>query len=120
MSSLLSGCAVDANKPETNYCPWSNDNSRWGSDRPDWSNALLAKAFGLKEEAANYVTGGQLDRSRVYDNKGHIIEVVRNQRGITSVQDFTAACYLTPNGYAQRQVGVYSYHDLIQMKVLKY
>lgn len=117
---LAAGCASNDSRREVNYCAWSQDSSRWTANEPDWKNAFIASAMGLNERASQAVLGGFLKRDRVYDNQGHMMEVVSNDRGIVHVEDFTAGgCYLTPKAHYERQVGVFSYRDLVQMKIIK-
>ncbi len=119
MALLLLGCASGKKVQELNYCTWSLDNSRWAAHRPDWSNAFIASLFSQSDTALQHITGGQIKRENVFDNEGHVIQVTSNNLGIQTVEDLTSQCYLTPIAFEERKVGVFSYQDLVLMKVIK-
>jgi hypothetical protein len=116
---LFASCATNKAPDELVYCPWSQDDSRWPKHQTNTKNFFWAAAMGLNEIALRELTGGEPKFERRWDNQGHLIETQSNSSGIVAAFDTRASCYLTPKAYGMRQVGRYTYDDLIRLNFIR-
>jgi hypothetical protein len=116
---LLTSCASNKAPEKLVYCSWSLDDSRWPTHQTNTRNLFFAAAMGLNEIALRELTGGEPKFERRWDNQGHLIEIQSNSNGIVAAFDTRASCYLTPKAYGMRQVGRYTYDDLIRLNFIR-